>query len=231
VMYPLHAGVMSALGFLAAPVAFERMRAEVSLLDSIDLARANAILAELTEDARALVRAAGVPASECTVKREAALRFAGQSYALPVALPAGRLNRGHLATIRADFVAIYRRRYYRLNPDVPVELVHWRVAVTGPKPQLHIARMESESRNARKGTRAVYFGEAGRYVDCAVYDRFALSTGKRLRGPAVIEEPESTVVIGPGSSAVIDRDGNLMASLANRGRRARPTTARGRIAA
>jgi len=91
--------------------------------------------------------------------------------------------------------------------------------------------MESESRNARKGTRAVYFGEAGRYVDCAVYDRFALSTGKRLRGPAVIEEPESTVVIGPGSSAVIDRDGNLMASLANRGRRARPTAARGRVAA
>ena len=64
----------------------------------------------------------------------------------------------------------------------------------------------------------MYFSEAGRYVDCAVYDRFALAAGKHLRGPAVIEEPESTVVIGPGSSAAIDRDGNLMVTLASAGR-------------
>ena len=215
VMYPLRAGVMSALGFLAAPVAFERLRADVSPLDAVDLTRANAVLAELTADARELVRAAGVPAADCVVKREAALRFAGQSYALPVPLPTGRLSRAHLQQLRADFVAIYRKRYYRLNPDVPVELVHWRVSVAGPKPELNIAPIESGIRSERKGTRPVYFSEAGRYVDCAVYDRFALGAGKRLRGPAVIEEPESTVVIGPGSSSIIDRDGNLMATLAS----------------
>jgi N-methylhydantoinase A/oxoprolinase/acetone carboxylase beta subunit len=222
VMYPLRAGVMSALGFLAAPVAFERMRADVSPLEAVDLARANAILAELAADARELVRAAGVPAAACVVKREAALRFAGQSYALPVPLPAGRLTRAHLQQLRGEFIAIYRKRYYRLNPDVPVELVNWRVSVAGPKPDLHIAPLVVDVRTARKGTRPVYFSEAGRYVDCAVYDRFALATGKHLRGPAVIEEPESTVVIGPGSSSIIDRDGNLMVTLASarRGERA-----------
>jgi len=215
VMYPLRAGVMSALGFLAAPVAFERMRADVSLLDAVDLARANAILAELAADARELVRAAGVPAAACVVEREAALRFAGQSYALPVPLPAGRLTRAHLSQLRGEFIATYRKRYYRLNPDVPVELVNWRVSVAGPKPDLHIAPLVLDLRTAHKGTRPVYFSEVGRYVDCAVYDRFALATGKHLRGPAVIEEPESTVVIGPGSSAIIDRDGNLMVTLAS----------------
>jgi N-methylhydantoinase A len=134
---------------------------------------------------------------------------------LPVPLPTGCLSRAHLQQLRADFVAIYRKRYYRLNPDVPVELVHWRVSVAGPKPKLNIAPIESGMRSARKGTRPVYFSEAGRYVDCAVYDRFALGAGKRLCGPAVIEEPESTVVIGPGSSSIIDRDGNLMATLAS----------------
>jgi len=214
VLYPLRAGVMSALGFLAAPIAFERLRADVGPLADVDIARANTILDELTGEARELVRAAGVPASSCNVKREASLRFAGQSYALPVPLPAVRLTRAHLAALRAQFVAQYRKRYYRLNPDVPVELVQWRVSVAGPKPDLRIAPVEPGSRNARKGSRPVYFAEAGRYVDCAVYDRFALGAGKHLRGPAVIEEPESTVVVGPGSACAVDRDGNVMVTLA-----------------
>ena len=219
VMYPLRAGVMSALGFLAARVSFERVRAEVSRLEAVDLARANGVLDELATEARELVRAAGVPAAACIVKREAALRFAGQSYALPVPLPAGHLTQAHLAKLRADFVGRYRKRYYRLNPDVAVELVQWRVSVSGPKPELHIAPVESESRTARKGSRRVYFPEAGRYSGCAVYDRFALTPGKGLRGPAVVEEPESTVVFGPGSSAVIDGDGNLMVTLPGASRR------------
>jgi N-methylhydantoinase A len=85
--------------------------------------------------------------------------------------------------------------------------------VSGPQPDLHIAPLQAQPRNARKGSRPVYFAEAGRYVDCAVYDRFALMPGKHLQGPAVVEEPESTVVIGPGSSSVVDGDGNLMVTL------------------
>src|SRR4029077_14206166 len=87
VLCPLRAGVMSALGFLAAPIACERLRADVGPLADVDVARPNAILDELTGEARELVRAAGVPAASCIVKREASLRFAGQSYALPVPLP------------------------------------------------------------------------------------------------------------------------------------------------
>ena len=223
VMYPLRAGVMSALGFLAAPVAFERMRADVGPLDAVEIARANGILAELTAEASEFVRAAGVPSAACVVKRGAALRFAGQSYALPVPLSAGPLTFAKLQRLRGVFVALYRKRYYRFNPDVPVELVNWRVSVAGPKPVLHIAPIAAGGRISRKGARPVYFAETGRYVDCPVYDRFALAAGKHLRGPAVIEEPESTVVIGPGSSVAVDRDGNLMVTLprarAQRGKR------------
>jgi N-methylhydantoinase A len=213
VMYPLRAGVMSALGFLAAPAAFERMRADVALLDDVDPARGNQILNELEAEAGELVRAAGAPAKQCRVRREAALRFAGQSYALPVALPPGAVTPATIERLRDDFIRAYRARYHRLNPDVPLELVSWRVAVTGPRPTLSIALPPRGSGAARKGSRMVYFPEAGRFVRCPVYDRFALAPGGKLRGPAVIEEPESTVVIGPGASAAIDRDGNLMASL------------------
>ena len=213
VLFPLRAGVMSALGFLAAPAAFERMRADVGPLDAVDPARSNALLSELAQEARELVRASGVPLAACRVRREAALRFAGQSYALPIELPPGRISPTLLARLRDDFVRAYRTRYHRLNPDAPVELVHWRVQVIGPDPDLRIAAPAATGR-ARKGTRAVFFPTAGRHVDCAVLDRLALAPGQRLRGPAVIEEPESTVVLTPGATASIDGDGNLLAMLA-----------------
>ena len=212
VLYPLRAGIMSALGFLVAPAAFERMRADSGPLDAVDPARANRLLRELETEAAALVRAAGVPA-DCTVKRELALRFVGQSYSLPVRLPAGRLTRAQLVRLRDDFVRAYRDRYLRLNPDVPIETVNWRVTVAGPMPRLRLAPPEAGTHAARKGSRRVFFIEAGRFVDCAVYDRFALREGTHLRGPAVVEEAESTVVLGPGAKASIDAHGNLLAEL------------------
>jgi len=213
VMYPMRAGVMSALGFLAAPAAFDCMRADVGLLDSTDPARCDRMLAELAAEAKQLVRGAGVEPGECRIRREAALRFAGQSYALPVPLPPGPVTRAALKRLHADFIRIYRARYARLNPSTPIEVVSWRVSATGPRPDLRLAAASGSGRSALKGSRPVYFPEAGRFVPCPVYDRSALTPGKRLRGPAVIEEDESTVVIGPGATATIDRDGNLMALL------------------
>jgi N-methylhydantoinase A len=224
VLFPLRAGVMSALGFLAAPAAFERMRADVGPLDAVDPARSNALLAELTQEARELVRASGVPLAACRVRREAALRFTGQTYALPIELPSGRITPTLLARLRDDFVRAYRTRYHRLNPDAPVELVHWRVQVLGPDPELRIAPPAAIG-HARKGARPVFFPTAGRHVDCAVFDRLALAPGQRLRGPAVIEEPESTVVLTPGATASIDGDGNLLATLASTRVAARELTA------
>jgi N-methylhydantoinase A len=213
VLYPLRAGIVSALGFLVAPASFERMRADLGPLDAVDPARANRMLRELEAEAAEMVRAAGVAPKECSVRRELALRFVGQSYSLPVRLPTGRLTRAQLARLRRDFIKAYRARYFRLNPDMPVETVSWRVTVAGPAPRLRLAPPAAAARIARKGARPVFFIEAGRYVDCAVYDRYALRPGVRLRGPAVIEEPESTVVLGPGASARLDAHGNILAAL------------------
>jgi N-methylhydantoinase A/oxoprolinase/acetone carboxylase beta subunit len=91
----------------------------------------------------------------------------------------------------------------------------------GPQPKLRVAKPDSTARAVRKGSRPVYFPDAGRFLDCPVYDRFAMSPGKRLRGPAVIEELESTVVIGPGTIAEIDDSGNVVATLPRAARRER----------
>jgi N-methylhydantoinase A len=71
----------------------------------------------------------------------------------------------------------------------------------------------AEALVALKGRRPVYFPETGGFCDCAVYDRYRFGGGHRFAGPAVVEERESTVVIPPGSSAAVDRDGNLVVDL------------------
>jgi N-methylhydantoinase A/oxoprolinase/acetone carboxylase beta subunit len=213
VLYPLRAGVMSALGFLVAPASFERMRADIAPLDEVDPVRAGRILDELTAEATELVRSSGVPAKECRVQREAALRFQGQSYALSVPVLAGRITHARLRQLRSAFLELYRERYHRLRPDVAIELVSWRVTVSGPRPEIRVAPPGWGKARGRKGSRPVFFPENDDFVDCPVYDRFALAPGRRLRGPAIIEEPESTVVIGPGGTVLVDDEGNLLATL------------------
>ena len=65
--------------------------------------------------------------------------------------------------------------------------------------------------NALKSTRSAWFAEAGAYVDTPVYDRYALGPGVEFTGPAIVEERESTTVLPPGVSAIVDEYANLMA--------------------
>jgi N-methylhydantoinase A len=61
-----------------------------------------------------------------------------------------------------------------------------------------------------KSRRKVYFAEAGGYVDCAIYDRYALGAAAQLAGPAVVEELDSTTVVHPRYGLRVDGHGNLI---------------------
>ena len=106
--------------------------------------------------------------------------------------------------------------YKRLNPDVDVEALNWRVLVTGPRPTLTVQHPDgqpSPREATRKGERPAYFPETLGYIDCPVYDRYQLTPGTALRGPAIIEERESTVVAGPGAGVEVDAHRNVVISL------------------
>jgi N-methylhydantoinase A len=65
-------------------------------------------------------------------------------------------------------------------------------------------------RNPRKGSRPVFFAEAGKFVDTPVYDHYALAPGVTVQGPAIVEQRESTVVVGPSATASLDANYNLI---------------------
>jgi N-methylhydantoinase A/oxoprolinase/acetone carboxylase beta subunit len=111
--------------------------------------------------------------------------------------------------VEAAFEGAYTRLYGHRPPGVEAEVTTWRVRVMGPDPELDVAARSGPAADAGKGRRPVWFAEADGFVDTDVIDRYRLTPGTELRGPAVVEERESTMVVGPGGRARVDRFGNL----------------------
>jgi N-methylhydantoinase A len=215
IVCPLAAGVTSAFGMLTAPLAFDFVQSYVTPLAALDFTSLNRMFADMEARGRALLHTAGVE-GEITFTRAADMRYVQQGFEIRVPLPLGRLTAEDVPVLRRAFAEEYERLYKRLNPGVEIEAVNWRVVVSGPRPQIHLRPLEvSQGRlsDARKGERPVYFPEYGGFVPCAVYDRYQLPVGAAFPGPAVVEERECTVVVGPQARVQVDAEHNLVMTL------------------
>ena len=206
IVSPLGAGVTSALGFLVTPVATDYVQTYISKLDNVDWDRVNTLLEDMEKLGVQQVAAGGVLPSQVTVSRSADMRYLRQGREITVPISNGKLSREHVDTIRQSFYSAYRDLYSRHLTDVPIETVSWRVAVSGPRPQVELKKLEEslQSGPALKKKRPVYFPEYKGFTECNVYDRYRMGPGTTLTGPAVIEERESTLVVGPGGKLRID---------------------------
>jgi N-methylhydantoinase A/oxoprolinase/acetone carboxylase beta subunit len=151
---------------------------------------------------------------DVTVRRSAEMRYFGQGHEVDVEIPAGVLGPGSLGTITSAFEAAYRLLYSRTPQGVPLEALNWRTVVSGPRPDLTITGTIAAGTTdppVPKWHRAAYFPEARGYVQTPVYDRYALGPGARLAGPAIVEERESTTVVGPGAVITVDAHRTLIA--------------------
>lgn len=211
---PLGAGVTSALGFLVAAPAIDYVRSYVARLEQIDWDHLNRLFAEMEAEARALLAEAGARPDEITLTRTADMRHIGQGFEISVPVPGGDLTAGSLDGIREAFFGSYNQLFDRTVRDVPIEALSWRLAASAPVPNiaLEFGGQPDGTGEKLKGTRQVYFPETG-FTDCQVWDRYALVPGDSFEGPAVVEERESTTVIGPGGKVTVDKYRSLICEL------------------
>jgi N-methylhydantoinase A len=213
VVAPRGAGVMSAFGFLTAPLAFDFVRSWRCELEDADLGEVNRFLEQMEAEGVALLGEAGLAPGQLTHERFADMRYVGQGHEVQVPLPAGELT--DVGDLVERFEREYDRLYGRRGPRVPVEAITWRVVSSGPRPLLRSANGGAAAADEPlRGARRAYFPSLGGYVETPVYDRYALTAGFALTGPAVVEERESTLVVGPGDEAVVLDDLSVQVGVA-----------------
>jgi len=211
IIVPPSAGVASAFGLMLAPIAFDYARSLVTRLEGLDLKKVNGLFAEMEREGRALVTGAGVDDADIQFTRTADMRYVGQGHEIRVPVSSGKLSHGAVDVLQEAFDAVYRRIYGRICDGVPVEAIHWRVTVSGPIPD--IGEAESVLRpqgTALKGHRDVLFDFETGTVSVPVYDRYLLAEDIALKGPAIVEEAESTTVVAPGWSLSVGQAENLV---------------------
>jgi N-methylhydantoinase A len=209
VVCPPGAGAGSTIGMLMAPARVDRVAHYGARLDAAEPAEMGAILGGLEREGLAVLKGTGARIDARSATRLADMRYVGQGSEITIALP-GDLSRDG---VRAGFEAAYKRLFGRTPPGAAIEFVALRLSLAAPMPgaggTLDLPRHARGT--ALKGRRRVYFPESGAPVEAAVYDRYALSAGDVIAGPAVFEENESTFVIGPGATARLLPDGSILA--------------------
>jgi N-methylhydantoinase A len=216
ILLPFGAGAMSAWGLLSAPLSFDFVRTGRVRLDQADWELLHRLFVDMEEEGRALLSQAGVPPETVQVSRIAEMRYVGQGHEVEGPIPGGRLSASSLPAITAAFEEAYRALYHRLPQGVPIEALNWRVTVSGPAPRLAFGGSSTSSRSAAdavKATRRAWFAETQGWVETPVYDRYALGPGSSFDGPAIIEERESTAVIGPGARCRVDDGMTVVVSM------------------
>jgi len=218
VIFPIGAGVMSAFGLLVSPLAFELARSKLTSFDSLDKQSFADGFRAMELEATKLLCAAGVDAREIRFRRRLDMRYQGQGYEIEVILPNDGTSEASFSSLLDLFQKTYVSTFSSNILNEPLEIVTWKVEALGPEAKLADGfTMEAGSvtsknpKCARKGTRKAYFDND--YHDCPVYERSLLEPNMKITGPALIEERESTSVIGLGDVALVDTRQNLIAEL------------------
>jgi N-methylhydantoinase A len=142
-----------------------------------------------------------VTEDEMSFTRQADLRHAGQGHEIVVTLPYARLAGVDLESdLNPRFYEAYELVYGHAHRHLGLEITTCRLTASGPRPEVALKQMEAHGHPP----------ETGGFVDTPLYDRSKLFAGATFSGPAIVEEIDSTAVIGPGTRVTIDAYANLV---------------------
>jgi N-methylhydantoinase A len=209
VIVPPHPGVTSAMGVLSVPPVDDFSQATERLLAELDIEDVRNRFAVISERVSSNLRDHGVLPADLSLDYSVDLRYVGQLHSLIV--PLHTITEEGFADARRAFDSAHDRQYRYSHPEWQAELVTIRVAARGRQeaPPIGYAR-EAQRTGLAKTLRKVRFVGTPRAVETPVIDRGEFAPGELLDGPAILEQPDSTIAIPPGSSAEFAVGGELV---------------------
>ncbi|MFQ5911575.1 MAG: hydantoinase/oxoprolinase family protein [Nitrospinota bacterium] len=216
VIVPQAAALYSALGMLLMDIGRDYTHTLVSPAATLDIGKVNDTFAAMEAEALAAFRAVGIPPTEVHLGRSADMRYSRQFHEIEVDLPSRPLEPGDIPAIVEAFHRQHEARYTFAMSFRAVDFINFKLHATAPRrAEVHLAAGGGAPPRpgplVEKRRRRAFF--AGALQDVPVYDGPAIQEGHRLKGPAIIEEQTTTVVIPPGFVAHVDGVHNYVLGL------------------
>ncbi|MGD8256241.1 MAG: hydantoinase/oxoprolinase family protein [Desulfobacterales bacterium] len=215
ILVPPLAGVGSALGFFTAPVAFDLTRSHRVALDNADFNEIERLFQELEGEGASILQQSGKD-EEVIFERTLMMRFVGQGAETDLPIESLPFAQWDKKQIRKLFDEAYKKLYGRTYFETPIEFVTFKVRASLPERPFRIPPMENSEGSLQeclKGERPAFSLIKKKFIPFGVYDRFKLYPGIHIKGPAIIEEKESTIVIGEDADATVDAYGFVWINL------------------
>lgn len=216
-LVPRFPGVTSALGCVIADMRFDRVHTLNSMLDDLNLEMLAREMIETAEDGEKRLAEANVTFDGVENVFELDMLYLGQTHTVPVRLPID------LATVKAGidrgvilsaFEEAYRKAFGRLLEGIGMRVLNLRVTVIGRRPKFDLSILgpsgDSSMMEAKTDTRQVWI--EGKWWQADVYNRLDLPEDSLVQGPALLEQPDTTIFIDPDLEGLVDRFGNLIIS-------------------
>ena len=213
---PRYPGVTSAMGCVIADMRQDFVQTINAMVDGLDEGALAGFMQSHMQQGLAMLDAAQTRFEARETAFELDIAYVGQTHTVAVPLPVtvteGRVVPPTRDEIAAAFDAAYKATYGRLLPKGARRVMNLRSAVTGRRPKFDLAtlapRGTGTTEDARKGGRRVHFGD--QWHDTAIYNRLDLPVGAVIHGPAILEQPDTTVLIEPGLTGTVDAYGNTI---------------------
>lgn len=217
---PRYPGINSALGCVIADMRHDFVQTVNGVLGVLDLKKLEQAMLSLARKGLDLLKNAGVSFKSTKVLFAMDMCYQGQTHTLDVSIPVN-FNEYSIAInvkmILDAFEESYRTIYGQPLEGIPVRILNLRTSVLGLRPKFDLTLLAPADgvtlEDMRTDTRQVWFD--GAWLETAIYDRLPLSIGVTVPGPAILEQPDSTIFIEPGLRGKVDCFGNLLITNSN----------------
>ncbi len=219
---PRYPGVTSAMGCVIADMRQDFVQTINTLTANMDTVALGDVMQSHVTQGNALLEASGGRFDARDTVFELDMAYVGQTHTVAVPIPV-KVEGEHVTPpsvgeIEGAFDQAYKETYGRLLKGGVRRVMNLRSAVIGKRPKFDLSTLapttSNSSDDARRGSRPVHFGDA--WHDTALYDRLALPVGARIAGPAILVQPDTTVLIEPGLIGTVDAYGNTVITAAGR---------------
>ena len=217
VLIPRYSGVFCSFGMIVSDVRHDHLKAFTANTEKFDLAAVNEVIAELEKKAIDEMVEEGYPEGEVILKRFADAKYPAQIHELTVDVPSDKvLDEADIKILENSFHDLHEQMFTYSVRESSVDIFHWRVVAyrSVKEPNSQIMDLSSDAIEvARKGKRDVYFGDINDYRSTQIYDGSKIRHGMVIKGPAVVEETTTTIVIFPGQNLTVNRFGDFVLNL------------------